>query len=252
MFKKKELTLPEWQAFENEKRAQLAKNQAEIERLTREIRPALLLRLADEDELAADELAQCDQVLAKLKTETESIEVLLQAIPARMAYAQGVAVEALIPQIEKMKAGLPALLEEIQKKSAALTAANEKLLEYLRGFEDLEATQNLHLRTEYIRAGWDNFPSKPRGDVAGSGEGEILMSVVLGGIALDTDLLTTWGENTQKAIADRLEKMHDHARRLKGEKLPPPEWAYCPECYKLVGYPDQNGKYRCSGCGKTF
>jgi hypothetical protein len=239
-------------ATEKRGRSRLLAIEGEREALGIE-REGLLLQLAEGDLAAKAKLEKCDASIATLGIERESIESLLRSLPARRDAVRAEDVEALIPRIEKLVEEIPALVAEIKSKLEPLVSAIRKLKVQLDAFEDFPEVRMLSLGSSLFWAGKNALnASTPQAGVASDGS-EMPVDLILTAVFFDeyrTDGLI--GE-MQARIADRVERMRDHARRLKGEDMPPPQYAYCPNCYEnMQGGPDNQGRCHCGKCGKTF
>jgi hypothetical protein len=252
MFKKTH-TVEDWGKIEQEKIEQRSKKEAEIATL-QDKRPALLERIATDEQPDFTELKRLDEQIAQLKMEIEVIDVLLTAtIPAGKNYARGLQIEALIPTIEKRDAQFSAFVADINKKAAALAESNNSFRKFLEGFDGFESIRVLGLRDEFASFGLGAIArNSPSSGAAYSDPKTIDLAIVLMAAVYDKERFAEWVEKTRSSIAEKITRMRDHALRLKGEKLPSPAYPYCPTCYKITQAPDKNRKAPCSGCGKTI
>lgn len=253
MFKKKLLTLPELEKLEAEKLKEKSAVQARIKEWGGK-RPEILIRIAEGDEAesrsARAELKAGDDQVREWETEIEIIEAYLQTFARQRDFARGVEIEALIPRIEKFDADLAPLLDDIRRKADALNKTNQKLFDALSVFDEFPQLRDLALRRELVSNGLGvlrHNSSMPRVGVASDPVTPDL-SLALLGSTYNAETLQAWIDESRKALTARLDLMRDHAKRLKGEDLPSPKWAYCPNCYNLL---NGTGKVSCPRCGKN-
>ena len=251
MFKKKEFTLQDWELLEAQKNEQLRNVRESIETLIAG-RPAILLRMAEEDQAAFAELKENDMSIVRLKTEAESIEMLLKTIPARKAYARGVAIEALIPQIKKLDDKFPTLVADIEEKAAALFTASRNLDDYLQKFDEIDATRSLNLHSTLWRASIaailnvfspaSDYDSRP-----------INNDLIRARLVLDGENFSALIADMRKSVADQVARMRETARRLKGETEETADPTYCPSCYSTdIHWSGIENKYTCQSCNNKF
>lgn len=259
MFKKKALTLPEIEALEVEKINERAVMQSQIDEWTSK-RQAILKSIAesivDEDEpktkTAREELRIGDEREKFLKTEIEIVDAYLQTFSKQKDRARGVEIEKLIPRIQKMDAEILPLVNNIYEKMTEVDAANQKLLDYLKLFDELEATRKLNLKREFISLGVNGLSWYAVRPGVASDPQEIPMTIALVNAVCDRKKLEALINTMRSSIANTLDLMRDHSKRLGGDEASKPNSPYCPNCYTYVGSPDKNGKASCSGCNKTI
>lgn len=247
---KKDISLQELGKIEAQKKEQRHRAEAEIEALNAR-RSELLAEMEGEVQPALPELEKNAARISHLKLEIESIDAFLRTIPARKDYALGSEIETSIPGIERKAAEIPAMVADINKKAAALIAANNKLFDFLGEFDDLKATQSLELKSTFWGDGFNtlrNFGSI--GGVASDNK-PLDVDIILMGSVYDKDRLSAWLDKVQSSVVQRIERMRDHARQLKGEGSPESPWVYCPKCYEMAS-PTRGNNYRCLQCGYTF
>lgn len=249
---KKDLTLPELEKLEAEKNEQLQKINDEIEDLKGK-RPEILLRMAEEDQTDFQDLEKCDASIARLKLEAEVIKTVLDNIPKRKNYARGVEIETMILELERKSSEFKTLMANISKKVPPLIKATRDLYDFLEGFGEVAATRGLRLRGNFLDAGLNGLRDYAPVSATVASDSKILdIEPIVLAMVYDKEKLAAWIDKAQLAITDRLDKMRNHAKRLKGEKVPEPKWPYCPKCFENTGYPDAQGNCHCGKCGETF
>ncbi len=239
-----------WEGVEAEKITAKEKALAEIDALKGK-RPAILVREGEGDKTARVELEKLDANIARLKTDVEVLEAVLNTMPDKKARARSFEVNAVIPTIEKIGDGLQPLLDDVKAKTKPLITAAKKLYTYLKEFDQLEEANALSLANNFIDSGLNGLKSYnsfgKQGDIT-----SVDIEIVLLQMVYDPERLAEWFNAAHVRIENHLEKMRHHTAWLADPNYPDPEWAYCPKCYRGIGYADQKGKCHCPSCGKTF
>lgn len=249
-YKQRKDTFESLQSLENETLERQMTIKVKIEESNSE-RENILLRLAESDTSAAADLRALDENVSRLHIELQSLDVLLKTLPARRDFVQGEEIESVVPKIEQLIADVPTLVDEIKSKLSPLISAIQDFHIHLENFGGIKGFEGLGLVGQLFSTGM-NAIHVPSPGVVSDAE-PIHTDLILIAAFFNEDKSALLIERIQATIAERLEKLRDHAQRLKGKSLPAPRWAYCPGCYEnMNGGPDNQGRCHCSKCGKTF
>ena len=255
MFKKKPLTLSELDKLEEEK----LKNKNSIrEKLAAWLakRPEILSRIADyeadgnqvEARAARAELKTGDDQIKAWEVEIEIIDASLQKLPKQRSQAQGVALDALIPNIKKLDANLDPLIANTLQKADAFARANDELLDALSVLDDVPQMRGLSLGLGLVSYGVNVLRENTTLPAGGETTNRDL-ALLLMGSTYKKEVLQVYLDEARREISKRIGLLQDHANRLRGvEVLEHPEWPYCPNCYSLLS---GTQKQSCMRCGKN-
>ena len=251
MFRKKNLTLQEIDALEEKTKREISQCKAEKESLHKE-RGELRLRKEEGDETVDHRLKEIRERIPELDETIEGKELFLGTMPAKRNRAKAIEVEALLPVIQKMDADIQPFVDDINKKVEALNLANQKLLDYLKQFDEHATTQSINLKREFISTGVNSINYYATTPGVYSDPKEIPLTIAMMHVVFDKDKFAAWVEKNRSEISKLISRMRDHVIRLKGDDLvPPPISPYCPNCYQLTSAPDKSGKAHCAFCRKT-
>ena len=250
---KNKLSTQEWDQFVTEKNEKLEDAKVKMLSLV-ELRADILMAMAEGDDSAYDDLRECDENTVRTNAEIESIKMLLETVPARRAYSEGVECEALIPKVEKVSGGISPLVADIRRKATLLEMSCKKLDDHLQRFGELDITSRV--KPDLRFAGISNL--RHAGSIASSIANtgiEIDEGVIWGAIAMDKKGLSAWVDNVTADIEKRLGRVQEHASRLKGEDLEElSEYrTYCPHCFSDTQPWTEGGVQKlCPKCMKGF
>ena len=250
---KNKLSTQEWDQFVTEKNEKLEDAKVKMLSLV-ELRADILMAMAEGDDSAYDDLRECDENTVRTNAEIESIKMLLETVPARRAYSEGVECEALIPKVEKVSGGISPLVADIRRKATLLEMSCKKLDDHLQRFGELDITSRV--KPDLRFAGIRNLRSL--GSIASSNADtgiKIDEGVIWGAIALDKKGLSAWVDGVTADIDKRLGRVQEHASRLKGEDLEElSEYrTYCPHCFSDTQPWTEGGVQKlCPKCMKGF
>ncbi len=234
MLKKNDLTLSKLEELEAQKKDELQKALEEKKMLEHQ-RLDLLLRLEEGDDAARPELSKIKSRILELDQKVEGVELFLKTMPAKKNHVRGLEIEAQLPNFQRIKKEIVPLLNEIKEKAAALNLANQKLYSLLKELDETKEVKQLRLglSSSFYFDGLNKLHSVPRfmPGVAGSGEGKIDLELVIVALTYSKENLSSWYEEIQKTINTKVERMQDHASRLKGEETSELATRYCPKCY---------------------
>lgn len=216
-------------------------------------REELLLQLAEGDQTAKAKLEKCDASIADLNVERESIESLLRSLPARRDWAQGVEIENRVPKIEQLIKELPGYVEGVKASMPPVISAVQRFRSYIHTVEETEGLTRLPLFMKMISAGQSVVESSNLRPSVASEPKSVPIDLLLIAFFFDDEINVKVIDHAKAEIGKRIERMKDHARRLKKETTSVLDWAYCPGCYEQsISGSDNQGRCYCRSCGKTF
>jgi hypothetical protein len=237
MSKDKKMTVPEWDAFEVEKRAALESAKSKIEALQVR-RGEMLLLIADGDEKAGKrELEAIEKESKETDIEIESLLSLLIAIPRRRALAQADEAEAIADEIERLSKMMDEVKPEIDKAAESFVMAVRKLFDVQ---EEMVKLNPYSLKYQTFELAIPNtlgvYLRKYN-----------LFKFIKIGNYRDATILAGSKTGLQRSAEQLINKMRNHVQILRGENHE--AFKSCPKCYGPT-YPDSNShdKWRCPNC----